>query len=96
MLVNDIWGGGELTEWGTPFWELDVGKGLLMLQRAAHTHIITSRHGAPLMVARGAGLIVEVTDVDFFGYRGNLFYDLAKSSAFVWRMPWRRTCGIVV
>ena len=30
------------------------------------------------MVAQGSGLIVEVTDGDFYGYRGTLFYDLAK------------------
>jgi len=32
------------------------------------------------MVERNAGLIVEVTDGDTFGYRGNLFYDLAKNA----------------
>ena len=51
-----------------------------MLERAVHSHIITSRHGAPLMVERNAGLIVEVTDGDTFGYRGNFFYDLAKNA----------------
>ena len=49
------------------------------LARAVHSHI-TSRHGAPLMVERNAGLIVEVTDGDTLGYRGNLFYDLAKNA----------------
>ncbi len=80
ILVNDIWGGDALTEWGTPFWELSTAKGLELLERAVHTHIITSRHGVPLMVERDAGLIVEVTDGDTFGYRGNLFYDLAKNA----------------
>ncbi len=79
ILVNDIWGGEELTE-GKPFWELDVAKGLLMLERAVATHIITNRHAAPLMVARGSGLIVEITDGDTDVYRGTLFYDLAKAS----------------
>ena len=51
-----------------------------MLERAVHSHIITSRHGAPLMIERDAGLIVEVTDGDTHGYRGNLFYDLAKNA----------------
>ena len=78
--VNDIWGGDALTEWGTPFWELSTAKGLEMLERAVHSHIITSRHGAPLMVERNAGLIVEVTDGDTLGYCGNLFYDLAKNA----------------
>lgn len=80
ILVNDVWGGDELTEWGTPFWELSLEKGLLMQQRAVHTHIITSRYAVPLMLSGGQGLIVEVTDGDNLGYRGNLFYDLAKVS----------------
>ncbi len=81
LIVNDVWGGDALTEFGRPFWKLTMEKGLLMLDRAVHAHFITSRHGAPLMVERKAGLIVEITDGDHQGYRGNLFYDLAKSSA---------------
>jgi NAD(P)-dependent dehydrogenase (short-subunit alcohol dehydrogenase family) len=57
VLVNDVWGGDELTEWGKRFWELSVPKGLLMLQRAVHSHIIMSRHGAPLMLKQDASLI---------------------------------------
>jgi NAD(P)-dependent dehydrogenase (short-subunit alcohol dehydrogenase family) len=81
ILVNDIWGGDSLIEWATPFWQLSIEKGFRMLQQAVQTHIITSRHGVPLMIERGTGLIVEVTDGDHLGYRVNLFYDLAKISA---------------
>ena len=80
VLVNDIWGGDALTEWGKPFWQLSITQGQSLLERAVDTHIITSRHGAPLMIERNAGLIVEVTDGDTSGYRGNLFYDLAKNA----------------
>lgn len=80
ILVNDVWGGDQLTEWDLPFWELSLEKGLLMLQRAVHTHIITNRYGVPLMLKRPGGLVVEVTDGDTTAYRGNLFYDLVKSS----------------
>ena len=80
VLVNDIWGGDALTEWGRPFWELSIAQGQQMLERAVHSHIITSRHGAPLMIEQDAGLIVEVTDGDTLAYRGNLFYDLAKNA----------------
>ena len=80
VLVNDIWGGDALSEWGRPFWKLSTAKGLELLERAVHTHVITSRHSVPLMIERDAGLIVEVTDGDTFGYRGNLFYDLAKNA----------------
>ncbi len=80
ILVNDIWGGDEMIQWGSPFWELDTAKGLKMLEGAVHTHIITSRYGVPMMVEQNAGLIVEVTDGDTMGYRGNLFYDFAKNA----------------
>jgi NAD(P)-dependent dehydrogenase (short-subunit alcohol dehydrogenase family) len=80
LLVNDIWGGDALTDWGRPFWELDIAAGLLMLQRGLHTHLITSRYGAPLLLKRGQGLLIEITDGDTPAYRGNLFYDLVKSS----------------
>ncbi|MYH27319.1 MAG: SDR family NAD(P)-dependent oxidoreductase [Acidobacteria bacterium] len=80
VLVNDVWGGDALTEWGSPFWTLSIPRGQKLMERAVHSHIITSRHGAPLMVERNAGLIVEVTDGDTHGYRGNLFYDLAKNA----------------
>ena len=78
ILVNDIWGGEKLTEWGKKFWELDVAQGLRLLERAVFSHLITSRHGAPLMVTRGRGLIIEVTDGDGLHYRGNLVYDFVK------------------
>ncbi len=80
VLVNDIWGGDELTEWGKPFWELDVAQGFRLLERAVHTHVITSRHGVPLLLEAERGLVVEVTDGAFRGYRGQLFYDLCKTS----------------
>jgi NAD(P)-dependent dehydrogenase (short-subunit alcohol dehydrogenase family) len=80
ILVNDIWGGDALTEWGRPFWELDLAAGLLMQQRGLHTHVITSRYGVPLLLKQGGGLLIEITDGDTPAYRGNLFYDLVKSS----------------
>jgi len=80
ILVNDVWGGDALTEWGKTFWQVSLDKGLAMLVQAIHSHIITSRLAVPLMIQRGRGVIVEITDGDFFGYRGNLFYDLVKIS----------------
>jgi NAD(P)-dependent dehydrogenase (short-subunit alcohol dehydrogenase family) len=79
ILINDIWGGDSLTEWGKKFWEVDLQQGFTMMERAVHTHITTSRYGVPLMLA-GGGLIVEITDGAFRGYRGQLFYDLCKMS----------------
>lgn len=80
ILVDDVWGGDELSEWGKPFWELDLEKGHLMLERAVWSHIITARYAAPLLLEKSRGLVVEVTDGDNYSYRGNLFYDLVKIS----------------
>ena len=80
ILVNDIWGGEKLVEWGKPFWELDIQQGFRMLETAIHTHILTSRYAVPLMISQKSGLVVEITDGDMFSYKGNLFYDLVKSS----------------
>ena len=79
VLVNDIWGGDPLTQW-VPFWEHDLANGLQIQQTGVHTHLVTSWHAAPLMIARGRGLIVEITDGVDARYRGSLYYDLAKSS----------------
>lgn len=80
ILVNDIWGGEHLTHWNTPFWEQPLSDGLLMQERVVKTHMITSYYGAPLMVKRKLGLIIEVTDGSTYNYRGNLYYSLAKIS----------------
>jgi NAD(P)-dependent dehydrogenase (short-subunit alcohol dehydrogenase family) len=79
VLVNDVWGGDPLTQW-VPFWEHDLSNGLQIQRTGVHTHLVTSWHAAPLMIARGRGLIVEITDGVDERYRGSLFYDLAKSS----------------
>jgi NAD(P)-dependent dehydrogenase (short-subunit alcohol dehydrogenase family) len=86
ILVNDVWGGDALTEFGKPFWTVNLNNGLQMLKQAIHSHIITSHYAVPLMLARGqkgrgrGGIIFEITDGDAFYYRGNIFYDLVKIS----------------
>jgi NAD(P)-dependent dehydrogenase (short-subunit alcohol dehydrogenase family) len=79
VLVNDI-SEGEMHDW-KPFWKLSAEKGLAGFRRGIHTHVITARHAAPLMVKRKGGLIVEIGDGDGLYYRGNLFYDLVKVTA---------------
>jgi len=80
ILVNDVWGGDALTEWGKTFWTVNLDNGLRMLKQAIHSHIITSHYAVPLMLGRRGGIIFEITDGDAFYYRGNIFYDLVKIS----------------
>lgn len=83
ILVNDISESAK-QEFGKAFWELDIEKGFAMLRNAVHTHILTSHFAAPLLVEtakeHGPGLIVEIGDGDSYTYRGNLFYDLIKTT----------------
>ncbi|GAA0371991.1 SDR family oxidoreductase [Bacillus horti] len=80
ILVNDVWGGDPLTEWGTPFWKHSLANGLLMQERAVHSHMMTSYYGAPLMIENKKGLVIEITDGEGYRYRGSLYYSLAKIS----------------
>ena len=80
ILVNDVWGGDPLTEFGKTFWTVNLDNGLRMLNQAIHSHIITAYYAVPLMLNRRRAIIFEITDGDAFYYRGNLFYDLVKIS----------------
>lgn len=84
VLVNDI-SEGVLHDW-KPFWQVSLEKGFRALSQGVHTHLITSRHAAPLLIETGGGLIVEVGDGDTLGYRGTIFYDLVKTC--VNRIAW--------
>jgi NAD(P)-dependent dehydrogenase (short-subunit alcohol dehydrogenase family) len=78
VLVNDFWGGPEVTQWGE-FWThaLDRSRALTA---AAWPHVLTCRHVAPLMLERREGLIVQMTEGDALYYRRNLYYDLGRTA----------------
>jgi len=78
ILVNDIWGGDDLIEWGKKLWDTQLEDGLTLIDRAIKTHIITSYHGLPRL--RRGGLVLEITDGDAYFYRGHFFYDLVKTT----------------
>jgi NAD(P)-dependent dehydrogenase (short-subunit alcohol dehydrogenase family) len=83
LLVNNAWGGHEVFTgvFEAPFWEHPLEQWDAMFDRGVRNHLIASRRAAPLLVARRQGLIVTTTFWDRGHYmRGNLFYDLAKSS----------------
>jgi NAD(P)-dependent dehydrogenase (short-subunit alcohol dehydrogenase family) len=80
ILVN-VLGGDTQAEW-KPFWKQSLERGLGWLRQELFSHIITSRHAVALMCERKPkhGLVVEITDGDGVGYRGNFFFDLVKVS----------------
>lgn len=78
ILINDIWGGDDLVQWGKKLWDVTLEDGLTLIDRAIKTHIITSHFGIPRL--RRGGLLVEITDGDSGSYRGHFFYDLVKTT----------------
>jgi NAD(P)-dependent dehydrogenase (short-subunit alcohol dehydrogenase family) len=93
VLVNDVWGGDELIAWGAGFWTLDMAAVRTAMERCIYSHILTARYATPLMMKGEKGLIVEVTDGNLGGYRGQLLQDLVKSSVnrLAYAMAWDLT-----
>ena len=82
VLVNCIAGEDKsLGAWNS-FLDLDISTANEAMRQVVVSHLITARHGAPLMVKAGRGLIVEVTGGDLIvgGAGGNLLTELAKSA----------------
>jgi NAD(P)-dependent dehydrogenase (short-subunit alcohol dehydrogenase family) len=86
ILVNDVWGGDALTEWGKPFWQIPYADVKTLVERAVLSHVLAAQKAAPLL-GKGS-LVVEVTDGDGYQYRGQFLYDLVKTTvirlAFAW------------
>ena len=84
FLVNDI-SESAAHDFGKTFWQVDPERGFALFRNAIHTHIITAHHAAPLLIetakdTKRSGLIVEIGDGDTYTYRGNLFFDLIKTT----------------
>jgi NAD(P)-dependent dehydrogenase (short-subunit alcohol dehydrogenase family) len=76
VLVNNV-NGDAMHQWKR--WSkipLDVAHQIL--KAAIYSHIVNAYYTIRLMKR---GLIVEITDGDGFYYRGNLYYDLTKTTA---------------
>jgi len=79
ILVNNV-NGDMMYQWKRA-WDISLEVGLEILKAAIYSHIVNAHHALPLMLANKKGLIVEITDGDGFYYRGNLYYDLTKTTA---------------
>jgi NAD(P)-dependent dehydrogenase (short-subunit alcohol dehydrogenase family) len=80
VLVDSVWGADAMVDWSHRFWEVDLAGVGAYLNQTLISHLITSRQLAPLMVEADRGLIVEVIDGHFHGYRGHILYDLVKAA----------------
>ena len=71
VLVNSIAGEDlRMAQWG-PFWTAKLDQAEAVFRNCLVSHMITSKHAAPLMIRAKRGVIVEVTESDTFGAGGN-------------------------
>src|SRR5882724_7894025 len=86
ILVNNVWGGyarmidnGVLT-WSKPFWEQPVWRWDAMFSAGVRAHYRASQLAAPSMIAKGRGLIVNISFWAAQKHIGNVAYGVAKAA----------------
>jgi NAD(P)-dependent dehydrogenase (short-subunit alcohol dehydrogenase family) len=80
LLVNNAWSGYELSPSGDlPFWEIEWRHWDLMFDGGLRAAAYASSLAAPIMIAAGAGLIVNITWV-LDRPHGHAFYEVVKNA----------------
>jgi dehydrogenase/reductase SDR family member 1 len=86
ILVNSAWGGyermvedGRFT-WGAPFWEQPMHRWRSMLDAGVRAAFVASALAAPLMIARGSGLIANISFWAAQKRIGNAIYGISKAA----------------
>jgi NAD(P)-dependent dehydrogenase (short-subunit alcohol dehydrogenase family) len=80
VLVNNAWSGYEISpEPSLPFWDIEWRHWDLMFNGGLRATACTSRLAAPIMIAAGGGLIVNITWV-LDRPHGHAFYEVVKNA----------------
>jgi NAD(P)-dependent dehydrogenase (short-subunit alcohol dehydrogenase family) len=79
ILVNSIAGEDPMMgEWRN-FWQANLKDADAIFRQSLTSHIITTKHAAPIMIRNRRGLIVEVTENDLLGGGGNPMSQVVKA-----------------
>lgn len=78
LLVQSLWGGDQHVAWGQPFWEQSWAPTAALFE-SLRPHLLTAQLGVPLLLER-AGVLVALTDGAGLEFRGDVMYDLVKTS----------------
>jgi dehydrogenase/reductase SDR family protein 1 len=86
ILVNNVWGGYERMidngafTWSKPFWEQPIWRWDAMFSAGVRAHYRASQLAAPSMIARGRGLIVNISFWAAQKHIGNVAYGVSKAA----------------
>jgi NAD(P)-dependent dehydrogenase (short-subunit alcohol dehydrogenase family) len=86
ILVNNVWGGYErmvedgLFTWPKPFWEQPLWRWDAMFAAGVRAHYHASQLAVPHMIAKGRGLIVNISHWAAQKRIGNVAYGVSKAA----------------
>ena len=87
ILVNNVWGGYEHFNDGTEFWKekgfwtVPLSRWDKMFQAGVRAHYVSSVFAAPMMIAQGSGLIVNISFFAAQKDNSGVSYGVAKSAS---------------
>ena len=87
ILVNNVWGGYEHFNDGTEFWKekgfwtVPLSRWDKMFQAGVRAHYVSSVFAAPMMIAQGSGLIVNISFFAAQKDNSGVSYCVAKSAS---------------
>ena len=86
ILVNNVWGGYERMidngafTWTKPFWEQPIWRWDAMFSAGVRAHYRASQLAASSMIAKGSGLIVNISFWAAQKHIGNVAYGVSKAA----------------
>ncbi len=81
ILVNNVYSAPDLVPWlGKKFWELPIEAWEQVIDIGTRSHWVASVLAAPLLLANGSGLIVNVSSSGAVSYGHNVLYGVGKAA----------------
>jgi len=81
ILVNNVYSAPDLVPWlGKRFWELPIQAWDQVIDIGTRSHYVASVLAAPLLLANGSGLIVNVSSSGAVSYGHNVVYGVGKAA----------------
>jgi len=81
VLVNNVFSSPDLAPWlGMPFWEMPIAVWDETIDIGVRSHYVAAHGAAPLLIANGGGLIVNVSSSGAVQYAHNVAYGVGKAA----------------
>lgn len=80
LLVNNVWAAPKgFAGFTDPFWKRPLSDWDSLIGVGLRAHYVAAVHAAPLMVARGSGLIVNISSFGTRGHLHSVLYGVSKA-----------------